>query len=143
MELKYLNCAADLVTQMPFVYIQGKIISLQPLKLKCHFLERYSIRYTRCIQTTGMRVQNWWANKLSKVLINGNNSFESAGKFAASNIEEIKTGENIAKEINKGVTILKWNNKRDILLLSSKLLSEMLNVESIKTQLEITNCSRV
>lgn len=44
--------------------------------------------------------------------------------------QKLKQGEIIAKENKKGITILKWNDKRDILLLSTKHSSEMVNVES-------------
>ncbi|XP_014616305.1 PREDICTED: piggyBac transposable element-derived protein 4-like [Polistes canadensis] len=45
-------------------------------------------------------------------------------------LKKLKQGEIIAKENKKGITILKWKDKRDILLLSTKHSSEMVNVKS-------------
>lgn len=42
---------------------------------------------------------------------------------------KLKRGEIVAKENNQGITILKWRDKRDILVLSTKHSSEMVNVE--------------
>ncbi|XP_014476746.1 PREDICTED: piggyBac transposable element-derived protein 4-like isoform X2 [Dinoponera quadriceps] len=44
--------------------------------------------------------------------------------------KKLKRGEIIAKENKQGITILKWKDKRDILVLSTKHSSEMVNVES-------------
>lgn len=40
----------------------------------------------------------------------------------------LKRGEIIAKENNQGITVLKWKDKRDILVLSTKYSSEMIAV---------------
>lgn len=42
---------------------------------------------------------------------------------------KLKRGQIIAKENNHGITILKWKDKKDILVLSTKHSSEMVNVE--------------
>ena len=42
---------------------------------------------------------------------------------------KLKRGEIVAKENNQGITILKWRDKKDSLVLSTKHSSEMVNVE--------------
>ncbi|CAK9824132.1 PiggyBac transposable element-derived protein 4 [Anthophora retusa] len=44
--------------------------------------------------------------------------------------KQLKRGKAIAKQNKKGITILKWKDKRDILVLSTKHSSEMVNVQS-------------
>lgn len=43
---------------------------------------------------------------------------------------KLKRGEIIAKENNQGITVLKWKDKRDILVLSTKHSSEMITVKT-------------
>lgn len=43
--------------------------------------------------------------------------------------KKLKRGEITVKNNKKEITILKWRDKRDILLLSIKQLSEMVNIE--------------
>ncbi|XP_043502330.1 uncharacterized protein LOC122524246 [Polistes fuscatus] len=42
----------------------------------------------------------------------------------------LKRGELIAKENNQGITVLKWKDKRDFLVLSTKHSSEMINIKT-------------
>ncbi|XP_025155495.1 piggyBac transposable element-derived protein 4 [Harpegnathos saltator] len=42
---------------------------------------------------------------------------------------KLKRGEIVAKENNQGITILKWRDKKDILVLSTRHSSEMVNVQ--------------
>ncbi|KAI4482020.1 hypothetical protein M0804_009039 [Polistes exclamans] len=44
-------------------------------------------------------------------------------------LTKLKRGQIIAKENNHGITIIKWKDKKDILVLSTKHSSEMVNVE--------------
>jgi len=43
---------------------------------------------------------------------------------------KLKRGEIIVKENNQGITVLKWKDKRDVLVLSTKHSSEMINVKT-------------
>lgn len=43
---------------------------------------------------------------------------------------KLKYGEIIAKENNQGITVLKWKDKRDIMVLSTKHSSEMITVKT-------------
>ncbi|KAI4472517.1 hypothetical protein M0802_016744 [Mischocyttarus mexicanus] len=79
---------------------------------------------------------------------NWNTSLELAEKFISKNTHlvgtlrtnrrgnshqvlstKLKRGQIIAKENNHGITILKWKDKKDILVLSTKHSSEMVNVK--------------
>ncbi|XP_043493623.1 piggyBac transposable element-derived protein 4-like [Polistes fuscatus] len=42
----------------------------------------------------------------------------------------LKRGELISKENNQGITVLKWKEKRDVLVLSTKHSSEMINIKT-------------
>lgn len=42
--------------------------------------------------------------------------------------QKLKRGEVVARENEKGVTVLKWKDKRDVLMLSTKHSAEMISV---------------
>ncbi|KAL6418730.1 hypothetical protein ACFW04_011833 [Cataglyphis niger] len=82
---------------------------------------------------------NWYTSvDLTNNLIRKNThligTFRTNRKGNSSEVinTKLKRGEIITKENNQGITVLKWKDKRDILILSTKYSSKMITVKTKK-----------
>ncbi|XP_047367595.1 piggyBac transposable element-derived protein 4-like [Vespa velutina] len=139
---KYYNPSEDICSDESLVPFRGRIIFRQYLKQKRH---KYGIKIFKLYCGSGytdlfykghtLYTDNWYTSlELAEKLIHKNThlvgTFRSNRRGNSQQVisTKLKRGKIIAKENNQVITILKWMDKKDILVLSTRHSSEIVNV---------------
>ncbi|KAL0278096.1 UNVERIFIED_CONTAM: hypothetical protein PYX00_000005 [Menopon gallinae] len=121
---KYYNPTEDICIDESLIPFRGRIVFRQYLKQKRH---KYGIKIFKLCWYTSLELAEQLITKNTHLV--GTLRTNRRGNSHQVLSTKLKRGEIIAKENNQGITILKWKDKRDILVLSTKHSSEVVNVE--------------